>query len=219
MHSEYEALKNYRSDLLHNRDIISITDFGSGSKVFESDKRAIKAMAKTSGTSLKNTKLLFRLIRYFQPLSVLELGTNLGIGTYALALGNPEAKITTIEGCSETLSVAQQLFSDKKVSNITIIQGRFETKIQKLEKSRWDFIFFDGHHSKAATLAYFEMLLPTAHNDSVFVFDDIYWSKDMTQAWEIIKDHPQVTVTVDLFNWGIVFFRKEQAKEHFKIRV
>ena len=63
------------------------------------------------------------------------------------------------------------------------------------------------------------MLLPTAHNDSLFIFDDIYWSKGMTEAWEIIKEHPQVTVTVDLFNWGLVFFRKEQAKEHFKIRV
>ena len=36
---------------------------------------------------------------------------------------------------------------------------------------------------------------------------------------ELIKKHPKVTVTVDLFYFGIVFFRKEQAKEHFKIRV
>jgi hypothetical protein len=40
----------------------------------------------------------------------------------------------------------------------------------------------------------------------------------MTEAWETIKKHPQVTVTIDTFYWGIVFFRKAQAKEHFTIR-
>ena len=218
-YSEYEAFKTYRSELLLNNKTITITDFGSGSKVFKSDQRAIKVIAKTSGTSLKNTKLLFRIVHYFQSASILELGTNLGIGTYALALGNPKANISTIEGCTEILNVAQQQFSDKKISNITTFQGDFKEELQGLKQNTWDLIFFDGHHSKDATLTYFEMLLPTAHNDSVFIFDDIYWSKGMMEAWEIIKEHPQVTVTVDIFNWGLVFFRKEQAKEHFKIRV
>lgn len=218
-HSEYETLKTYRSELLQNSSLITITDFGSGSKVFKSNKRAINAIAKTSGTSLKNTKLLFRIVNYFQSASILELGTNLGIGTQALALGNAKAEITTIEGCEAILKVAQQQFSDKKISNINTIQGNFKEELKKLAQTKWDFIFFDGHHSKEATLDYFKILLPKAHNDSVFIFDDIYWSKGMTEAWEIIKAHPQVTVTVDTFNWGIVFFRKEQAKEHFKIRV
>lgn len=219
IYPEYKALETYRSELLQNDEIITVTDFGSGSKVFNSNKRAIKAIAKTSGTTLKNTKLLFRLLRYFQPAGVLELGTNLGIGTYAMALGNPKASITTIEGCKEVIKVAEQNLIANGISNISIVQGDFKTAIQELTKNKWDLIFFDGDHSKEATLAYFEMLLPTADNDSVFIFDDIYWSKGMTAAWEIIKEHPQVTLTVDIFNWGIVFFRKEQAKEHFKIRV
>lgn len=218
-HSDYKELATYRSELLKNPDIISITDYGSGSRVFKSDKRRIKAIAKTSGTSLKNTKLLFRMVKYFKPKHSLELGTNLGIGTQAMALPNPDAHITTIEGCPEILKVATGKFSNKNLTNIHSIQGSFQDKIQELSPSKWDLIFFDGHHSKAATLTYFEMLLPNAHHNSIFIFDDIYWSKGMTEAWEIIKEHPQVTVTVDTFNWGIVFFRKEQRKEHFKIRV
>ena len=218
-YSEYKALVAYRSELLLNPEKITITDFGSGSKVFKSDERAINAIAKTSGTSLKNAKLLFRLVRYFESPSILELGTNLGIATQAMALANPKAKITTIEGCPAILVVANRQLSKKKLSNITTVQGDFKAKIPEHRQKNWDLIFFDGHHSKEATLLYFEMLLPTAHNDSVFIFDDIYWSKGMTEAWESIKKHPQVTVTVDTYNWGIVFFRKEQAKEHFKIRV
>ncbi len=218
-HDEYNAIASYRDELLKNDNVIKITDFGSGSKVFKSDNRSIKAIAKTSGTTSKNTKLLFRMVRYFQPRHILELGTNLGIGTQAMALANPDANIITIEGCPEILKVVTHLFSNKNFTNIHSIQGSFQYKIQELSPSKWDFIFFDGHHSKEATLAYFELLLPTAHNNSVFIFDDIYWSKGMTDAWKIIKEHPQVTVTVDTFNWGIVFFRKEQPKEHFKIRV
>jgi hypothetical protein len=41
----------------------------------------------------------------------------------------------------------------------------------------------------------------------------------MEEAWNIIKEHSLVTVTIDVFQWGIVFFRREQPKEHFIIRV
>jgi hypothetical protein len=41
----------------------------------------------------------------------------------------------------------------------------------------------------------------------------------METAWEMIKKHPKVTVTIDTFQWGLVFFRREQHKEHFIIRV
>lgn len=218
-YAEYKTLKAYRSNLLQNPETIKITDFGSGSKVFTTDERSIKAIAKTSGSSLKNSELLFRIVRYFQPNTILELGTNLGIGTHAMALANPESHITTIEGCAEILKVAHQHLLEPELSNINIVQGDFSSVIENLNKDTWDLIFFDGHHSKDATLTYFEKLLPKAHNDSIYIFDDIYWSKGMTEAWENIKNHPQVTVTVDTFNWGLVFFRKEQFKEHFKIRV
>lgn len=216
---EYQHLKDYRNSLRQNPETITITDFGSGSKVFTSNTRPIKAIAKTSGSSLKNTKLLFRIVRYFNACTILELGTNLGQGTQALSLGNSKAAITTIEGCSALLNVAQQRFSQDQLTNINTINGNFKDEIPKLPSRQWDLIFFDGHHSKAATLEYFEMLLPRIHNDSLFIFDDIYWSPEMTEAWEIIKNHPQVSVTVDVFHWGIVFFRQEQRKEHFKIRM
>ena len=82
----------------------------------------------------------------------------------------------------------------------------------------YDLIYIDGNHQKEATLSYFEKLLPTVHNDSVMILDDIHWSKGMEEAWQEIKEHPQVRVTIDTFQWGLVFFRREQEKEHFVIR-
>ena len=85
--------------------------------------------------------------------------------------------------------------------------------------SQYSLLFIDGNHKKEATLEYFQKLLPHVHNDSIMIFDDIRWSKQMEDAWEEIKAHPQVKVTIDTFQWGLVFFRREQVKEHFVIRV
>ena len=100
-----------------------------------------------------------------------------------------------------------------------MLVGDFSKVIPTLASTNYDLIFFDGNHNKEATLKYFNQLLPKAHNNSIFIFDDIYWSKGMTEAWEEIKQHEKVTVSIDTFFWGIIFFRKEQAKEHFTIRV
>ena len=62
------------------------------------------------------------------------------------------------------------------------------------------------------------MCLESIHNNSIFIFDDINWSIEMQETWAIIKEHPKVTVSIDTYFWGIVFFRKEQEKQHFIIR-
>tara|TARA_R110002049_G_scaffold109794_3_gene258763 strand:+ start:704 stop:1234 length:531 start_codon:yes stop_codon:yes gene_type:complete len=176
-------------------------------------------MIKTSSSSKKDSKLLYRFSKYFGFKKSLELGTSLGMGTYAISLANPSSKITTIEGCPNTLEFAKSKLENQKVKNVEFIVGNFTDTISKLKEDHYDLVFFDGHHNKEATIQYFEALLSKAHNETIFVFDDIYWSKGMTEAWDYIKSHNAVTVTVDCFYSGFAFFRKEQAKEHFKIRL
>ncbi|WP_333879165.1 O-methyltransferase [Flavobacterium sp.] len=218
---EYKLLKNYRKALLQNKNTIEVTDFGAGSRVFKSNTRAINQIAKTAGISSKRAKLLFRITRYFQPENILEIGTSLGLATAALSLGNPKSKITTLEGCENTLAVAHHQFEAFDLTNIRSVATEFSSFIKNLQPITYNIqlIYFDGNHSKAATLEYFELLLPTVTNETVWIFDDIHWSADMESAWEVIKHHPKVTVTIDTFQWGLVFFRKEQPKEHFVIRV
>ncbi|MFD1014632.1 O-methyltransferase [Winogradskyella rapida] len=215
----YDALASYRKELRASDTILEVTDLGEGSKVLDATQRKVSEMVKVSSSSKKEVRLLYRIAKYFNFKTSLELGTSLGIGTYALALANPESKITSIEGCPNTSAFAQSQLKAKTVQHVDLISGPFKTKLPHLKAPSYDFIYFDGHHNKTATLNYFETLLAKAHNDSVFIFDDIYWSKGMTEAWEHIKHHEGVTVTVDTFYMGIVFFRKEQKKEHFKIRL
>ena len=218
---EYQILQQYRNSLLENKIFIDVTDFGAGSKVFKSNKRQIAKIAKTAGITQKRAELLFRIVNYFQPESILEIGTSLGLATSALSLGNPKAKIITLEGCTNTFAVAKSQVLNLKFQNTEFINTEFTSYLKNYQLSviNYQLIYFDGNHSKQATLHYFELLITTISNETVWIFDDIHWSEEMSSAWEMIKKHPKVTVTIDTFQWGIVFFRKEQEKEHFVIRV
>ena len=227
-YAEYETLKSYRKSLLENKNTIEVTDFGAGSRVFKSNTRAISKIAQTAGITPKNAELLFRIVRYFQPKSVLEIGTSLGLATSALSLGNKNSDIITLEGCPNTIATAKKMFQVSSFkfpnNNVEFVNTEFNLYFENfkpetlnLKPQIFDLVYFDGNHSKKATLDYFEALLPTISNDSVWIFDDIHWSAEMEEAWEIIKNHPKVSVTIDTFQWGIVFFRAEQEKEHFII--
>ncbi|WP_296384751.1 class I SAM-dependent methyltransferase [Winogradskyella sp.] len=218
-YTAYSKLKAYRNHLKNSKTVIEITDLGEGSKTLNSKKRSVSKMIQASSSTEKESKLLFRITQYFNFKSVLELGTSLGMGTYAIALGNKFSNISTIEGCPNTSDYAKSKFQDLNIQNAAFIKGDFTSIIPTLQDRDFDFIIFDGHHNKAATIQYFESLLSKVHNETIFVFDDIYWSKGMTEAWEYIKAHNIVTVTIDCFHLGFVFFRKEQVKEHFKIRL
>lgn len=241
-HEGYELIKNYHNDLLRNKELIEVTDFGAGSHVFKSNQRPVFSIAKNAGVTLHRAKLLYRITNYLNISNALELGTSLGIASAAIA-ANKKTSLTTIEGCPETAKIAGQQIKKYDLNNVKLLNAEFETTIAQLNsdlnykqqttnneqpqspnsepkpRQKFDLVYFDGNHQKEATLDYFKKLLPIAHNNSVFIFDDIYWSKEMQEAWEEIKAHPRVKVSIDTFQWGFVFFRQEQVKEDFRIRI
>lgn len=213
-----QKLIAYRNALLQHRQMISVTDFGAGSRVFTSNKRKVKDIAHYAGASLKRMQHIQRIVAYFTPENTLEIGTSLGMGTMALA-SYPKSQIISLEGCPETAQIAKKQLDHFDISNVKIILGEFRESIQNLPIKKFDLIYFDGNHSKQATLQYVQDLLPTTTNKTVWIFDDIHWSSEMTDAWETLKELPEVTVTIDCFWLGFVFFRKEQQKEHFYISI
>lgn len=218
--SKIELFKKIQKSLFSNLNSITITDYGKGSSVFKSNVRKVSDIAKIAGITQKKAKLLLRVADYFNPKNILEIGTSVGLGTSVLSIGNPAAQVVTLEGCKNTAEVAEKLFKKNHLNNIELFVGNFnETLAAVLSDKPFDLIYFDGNHQKEATLQYFNQCLEAAHNNSVFIFDDIHWSPEMQLAWEEIKNHPKVTVTIDTFFWGMVFFRKEQKKQHFTIRV
>ncbi len=210
----FDKIELLRRKLLISNKEIDVTDLGTG----KSGKRMLREIAERSAKDKKYCELLFRLAYHFKPNTILELGTSLGISTSYLASANQNAKVITIEGCPNTANEARKNFQSLGLQNIESITGNFDDVLCQLPIADCQLVFFDGNHKKEPTLKYFSQCLESTHNDSAFIFDDIHWSDEMEEAWEEIKSHPRVSVTIDLFFLGLVFFRKEQAKENFIVR-
>jgi predicted O-methyltransferase YrrM len=217
----YAPIEERRRQLLSSAATISVTDFGAGSHTGAGRQRRVADIARTAAKPPHLAKLLFRLANYFRPATILELGTSLGLTTAYLAAADSRHRVLTFEGCPNVAAVARETFAELHLRNIDIIEGNIDETLAPVLAALAkpvDLAFFDGNHRYEPTLRYFELCLAHRTDDSVFVFDDIHWSADMERAWEVIKAHPDVTLTVDLFYLGLVFFRKNQPKQHFWLR-
>ena len=218
----YAPIEARRQQLLSSPASIRVTDFGAGSHTGAGRQRRLADIARTAAKPPHLAKLLFRMVNYFRPSTILELGTSLGLTTAYLAAADSHHRVVTFEGCSNVAATARETFAALQLSNVAIVEGNIDhTLVPALLalNAPVDFAFFDGNHRYEPTLRYFELCLAHRTDESVFVFDDIHWSAEMEQAWEVIKVHPEVTLTVDLFYIGLVFFRKNQPKQHFSLRV
>ncbi|MEP7375089.1 MAG: class I SAM-dependent methyltransferase [Chitinophagaceae bacterium] len=218
----YSQVESLRKQLVKDQTVLIVEDFGAGSSVDKTNQRSIASIAKNAAKPSKFGQLLYRMVRHYQPKTILELGTSLGITTSYLSLGKPDATIVTMEGAKPIAETACHNFKTLELQNITLKAGNFDQTLSAVtsELTSLDFAFIDGNHRREPTERYFHQLLPITRNDSILIFDDIHWSPDMEQAWEIIQQHPSVRCTIDLFFIGIVLFRQEfKEKQHFKIRL
>ena len=141
--------------------------------------------------SHKKAKILLKLIHYFKPKSNLEIANSLDLGVITLAMNFSNLFVTTIAN------------TPLEISEVTL-------------NRKFDCVFF---HKNQTTLKTFNTCLKAINNNSFFIFNDIYENSETIKNWSSIKNHPKVKVSLDLFYFGVIFFRKEQAKEHFKIRI
>jgi len=217
----FDAIESIRKSLKKNHDFIEVEDFGAGSAVIKSNQRKISRIANSSLKSAKYAQLLHRMVKYFRPKNIVELGTSFGITSAYLAKGNPDAQLYTFEGADSISNIAQQNFKKLGIQNIELINGDFGKTLPRfLEKNLTiDFAFIDGNHREKPTIDYFNSMLSHCNEHSILVFDDIHWSVEMESAWDFIKNNQSVSLSVDLFFIGIVFFRKDfKEKQHFAIQ-
>jgi len=219
---QYRVVNRLRKELETVSRFIKRKDMGARCKEFPCDQRfvRVKDIIHHSSVNRKKGEFLFRLIRQYNPSTIIELGTSVGISTIYFGLAAPESRIITIEGCIDSANLARENFEKAGLKNIRVITGHFEEKlaIALMEIPAPDLVFFDGNHKKEPTLAYFDQCMEHIHPGTIFVFDDIHWSAGMEAAWETIRKHPRVTVSIDMYHMGVVFFKEELSKEDFVIR-
>lgn len=176
-------------------------------------------MAKKAGMTLHKSKLINKVVSYFNIQSTLELGTSVGMGSISLATHQPQNIINSVEACPNTFQVAKEHVEQLQLKTIRLHCSTFQDYLSNLPHQKtYDLIYLDGHHDEQATLNYFSKLKAHTHPESILILDDIYWSKGMQKAWRTICKDESVKVSLDLYFWGILFFRPGLSKQDFKIR-
>ncbi len=217
----YANIEKLRRQLKKDHTLLTIEDFGAGSRVASHHQRKVSSIAQSSLKPAKFGQLFFRMVNYYQPRNIVELGTSLGITTAYMASARPGATVVTMEGAKQVASIAKNNFGVLGLTNIQVVEGNFDDTLpQVLQNIPFvDLAFVDGNHRKQPTLQYFKQLSDKANENSIFIFDDIHWSEEMEEAWAAIKADERITLTIDLFFIGLVFFRPEQKiKQHFTVR-
>lgn len=217
----YDVVEDQRKKLLKDQTILTIKDLGAGSAVDKTQQRTIASIAKHAVKPKKFGQLMFRMAKHYQPQTILELGTSLGITTAYLSLADPAAKVLTFEGAKAVAEKAQENFNSLGLQNIWLVHGNFNETLGATISSlpSIDLAFIDGNHRKEPTIKYFNAILPKTNNFSLVIMDDIHWSAEMEEVWNYCKNHENVTLSIDLFFMGILFFRNEiREKQHFRIR-
>ncbi|MDX9942549.1 MAG: class I SAM-dependent methyltransferase [Bacteroidales bacterium] len=220
---EFALLEKQRKDLLNDPAELDVVDYGRGVRGRprpEVDapllyKRKVSSIAARSLQSPALCALLYRSVMYFSPLTILELGTSLGITTAYLAKAAPHARIITLEGCGQTAARAEALFKKNSLSNIEVRTGAFQhTLIPALDDlKKPDLVYLDGDHSYEGVMNNYRLISKYMHNNSVLILDDIRWSKGMRKAWLEIAADNYTSLAIDLFRLGIVFFNPGLSKQ------
>ncbi len=216
----YEELNELREKLKTNSTKFIVNDFGAGSKILQTNERSINKIAKHGISKKFQAEILFKLINFLNLNTRIELGSSIGLTTLYLAMANKKGSVYSLEGSEALINFSEQQAQQFKITNCEFILGNFNDTLKPLlqKLNSFDFCYVDGNHIYSATINYFELLLKHKHQNSVIIFDDIYWSTDMTKAWIEIKKHRSVTLSIDAFYFGIIFF-KPDIKEKIELKI
>ncbi|MCP4310443.1 MAG: class I SAM-dependent methyltransferase [Bacteroidetes bacterium] len=214
-----EILLQHR-ELKRDKSIIPVGKLGATSNVDSSGERSVGSFVRDSSVTEKYGALLHRICRWNEPEIVIELGSGLGVSTLYLASGSPEVPLHSIEGNTDRASFAAQLICRNKLGSTSVHWGEMSEKLEDLIpliKGRF-VAFVDGNHRYEPTLIYLRRLVDTGVGESVIIMDDIYWSKEMFAAWREVISWPEVMVSIDLYQMGLLLLRSDLAKGDYKIK-
>lgn len=163
----------------------------------------------------KPTQKGINLLAYFCNLTpaqqVLEIGTGNGVVTRKLER-LPLGKLHSLE---QDLNLWKQAKA-RGSSATNYLLGTIEERLPTLlgTTAQLDFILINNLLSKAALRAVIELCKPRIHSETILVLAHIHRSTEMEQAWAAVQADSSVQLTLDFFDYGLIWFAYPGPKTH-----
>jgi predicted O-methyltransferase YrrM len=199
----FDDIEALRRRLLEGNERVVYDDPGARGGTQE---RRLSDLARTSASSPRQGRRLFRLAQWLKPARMVELGTSLGFGAAYLAAGGAPAVLDTLEGAKPLARIAAVNLDWLKLHNARVHAGRFDDVLPAVLQAGPPpgLIFFDGNHRADATLAYFETCMAHGTDKTLYVFDDLDWSAGMAAFRKRLQEDPRVRLMLDLWDFTVV---------------
>jgi len=143
----------------------------------------------------KVNKLLFRLVNYFRPASLIEVGEGNGDSIRYMREARTSMKSVCLKG------------EDKEET-----LRRLKIELEKVKKL--DFLHI-GHTYYYKEV--FEMAFPYLHAQSCVVVGNIYASKEQKAWWNQLLTDERVRISFDLYDIGLLLFEEKRFKQNYKV--
>ena len=238
-------IERCREKMLRDERELEFVDYGSGKlkgengklKGANGERRRVCDIARRSLAKRKYAQMLSRLVNWlgashrlengsgtaygleFRGLTIVELGTSLGVTTAYMAAMDSRNRVVTFEGCEAVANIAKENWKALNINNIECRIGKIDVEQLARDIEHLDVAFIDANHTYEGTCKYFDVLAGKVREKSVIVVDDIHYSEEMEKAWKAICADERVTSTIDLYQMGLVFFDKHYWKRHYTMRL
>jgi predicted O-methyltransferase YrrM len=184
-------------------------------------KKELKTFHKNNKTDVFCGQILFRLIQDAQSRILFEIGTSAGLETQYMAFSSQKAKCISVTDSVELAEVLQKDNGKKGLKNIELkiptCGETLESRINQLESI--DFVYFNESVGNLKMIDLFNQCLLKKKNGSIFVLNKIHVDSEKKKVWEKIQMYPDVRVTLDLYDLGIVLFNPNLEKNNYVIRL
>jgi len=214
-----QQIEACRKHLKQSADVVEVNDLGAGSRVNKHARRSVASIAKSALQPASHAQVMATLARHSQSCYILELGTSLGLTSAYLALSSSEVHVVTIEGAPAIAKRAAESWQTIGLNNVELVTASFDEALPGVlaKMTRVDFVLIDGNHRYEPTMRYINQLLSVVHEETVIVLDDIHWSEEMERAWNECAALAEVSLSLDFFDFGVLYFKKGRRKEHFRL--
>lgn len=165
-------------------------------------------------------QLLFRLVNKYKARNVVETDMRTGIASMYLAAPDSKVKVTTFGRDDALNELALHYMKETGFRNVNIVRGTAEKKLQEVvdELDALDLLFVNDCVNGSDLDDRIGVCMSKTASQTIFVVEGIYANESMTASWKRLQANPRVRVTVDMFRYGLVFFKEDLQKEDYYVR-